>query len=238
MGTWRRGRASDRCRVMEVGVSMVKRCWRIMIAAWFVISLVVGFVGCNKQSALLTEPMPISKTNVPRTFKVVGFEHGKPLLLTHEVGLQLMRSKYDNESAFREALQRFGLNVLRAQGAKLQDQYSFYIEPKREKEIGHTLTKPIKKRFKRVDIRVLADNPVTRSQTIRVDYKDNDDYFFSVYSVENNRVTLLKYGDLMKHDVVVAAVVGIEWLLLSFVPGMVILTLVEYVSRKGIQRGL
>lgn len=205
----------------------MQRKWRIAVVICWAISLIVGFVGCKQHAKQLAEPMLISKTSVLWTFDVVGLSNGKPALLIHEVGLQLARRQYNNEKEFREAMQqRSERNILWDDDLSSGNKYAFYIDLKYKDKIEQALSEPIKNGFERVDIKILDNDPPTKSQIIRVDCKNNDDYFSSVYAVNNNRVTPLKYGDYRRPDHVLTAAIGIEWWFLTFIPSRIAIAIV------------
>lgn len=202
---------------------MSNRNWCIL----WIVSLVVGFVGCRITLHSLSKPLTISKLHPPRTFHVICFKDDKAEIKTHEIAVQNERRFFSSYQEF----QKVRTGVLWEKDCRPGGPYTFYIDPRWRADLEKVLTEPIEDNAGSVTIKILSNNPATKEQTIYIDYWNDDYNYYSVYRVDRNGVTPLKYGDLTKGDAFTAAFCGFIYWIIAFVLGRIAIKIALSVMR-------
>jgi len=163
-----------------------------LVANWWVILGLLGGAIVFWETGLgKFFPAPISKSNLPSNFFVVGFNRsGKPVLLEREQSSYWLRrhsASYESRDEFRRVYERDRPHsILWREDERPGGPYSFYID-------RHGLA-AIRKAFQsRRFVTVLADDPRIRRQTVRV-WTGGDRLQICIYTVDGNRVRALRYS--------------------------------------------
>jgi hypothetical protein len=210
---------------------MLKSFSKLILTSLSLLSIIVGVGGCMHALKAESTPKPISKSNIPRRFDIIGFtDSDSPVLLEHEISLRDGRKHYASEAEFRRSC---GAGALWSEDCNNSRKYSFYIDANRKEDVERVLTAALNDDGQSVTIKILEDHPSARKQKVYIDFWNDDFNYYSVYAVDNRSVTPLEYGDLLKSDGIVGLGSGLKYMILFYIVGRIAFAVaVRYESRK------
>jgi len=141
-------------------------------------------------------PRPISLQNRPDAFLVIGFtKAGKPVLLVRERSSEYVlhsRGEYASRAEFKKQWPvDSGKNaVLWREDEGPSGPYTFYIHKRDRAAVARVLKAS---EWPHSAVKLLAEDPRARRQTVRVTVDDGDSLRICVYAVEGNRIRALRY---------------------------------------------
>jgi hypothetical protein len=200
-----------------------KGCMILLIAG------VVGLLFLQLKWRDLTIPRPADLDDDETFFQVVGFDRsGKPAVLVLEpAGIVGEYRRTHTESETRAYFSDHP-GILWGSDNRRGGPYAFYIPIIRANEIADTITKGLEMSYMYVKLTVTEENPVAKTETVRL-YYANDDYDgTSIYKVTPDGVTPILFGDRKKRDGAQAIAHGFH----AFLVALVLLHLGFYVARR------
>lgn len=209
---------------------MLKNYSKVILILLSLLSIIVGLGGCKYRLHELSTPKPISKTNVPLQFNIIGFtENNKPVLLQYDISMRNLLKYYKSDSKLEKDC---GIKIIRSKDCKNSKKYSFYIDIRKKGYIERTLTAEQNDSLKSISVKILENDSISKKQKIYVDYCDDDFNYYSIYEVNNHSVTPLEYGDLIKADGFKAVCYGLLYMLSFYIFGRIVFAIVLHYESK------
>ncbi|MEN6373024.1 MAG: hypothetical protein ABFD64_13530 [Armatimonadota bacterium] len=173
----------------------------ILIALILGTTIMLFHAGRYGLSLLMFRPDTISGPIRTGDFYIIGMKDGKPVELIHEwscsthgIADTLSEQDKQNKATIHELEQIYGKRpIVWKSTGRAAELYTFYITKHDVKLANISLNSKPGEWPHTVRVRILKDDPKTKTQVVQTLVEGERDSWKSIYRVENNRVHVLKY---------------------------------------------
>lgn len=205
-----------------------------------VFCIVTPFVYGHFVFQQLIKPVPIEKVHPAQDFKVLGFtKSGKPTIVMLEDSPSVQR--YLAGCTRKEIRHNVAVvvsgPVLLKEDNRAGGPYTFSLDPKLVKSINQELLKESTNgQMYHYSISILSGDKNAKTQKLHLAYHGDDTDRDFIYSVSNNEVKALEFGDITKSDFGSALGTGEMASLILFFLGLIWLAYLKIASWRSSRR--